>query len=351
MAKLTRFHWISGSDDFRRRRCMEAALRQEMPEEAADFNYDRLDGGSATSEQIATLATTPPLMSSRRLLRIDDAHELSRDATEQLLEVVEAAAKRQEQGHDDLALIVSQGVGRGLPPRIQHVAKKIKAFAQHDWTLDAFEDKERDWPKAIRWCQQYARDHLGVTVPHDAAERLTRALGITDTGRLAGEMEKLAHLAQDGTVGRDLVDSTVTEDYDRNLWALVDAVGGRNLAQATDILPEVLRQPDQSGVRISINLAYRLTKIGLALSLRAEGTPSSLLNKRVGYPARSILGQARSWSPKDVDHALSALLEADLALKSGGKEQEVLEDFLHEALTPIREQDAELIGTRGHPRR
>jgi DNA polymerase III delta subunit len=347
--KLARLHWVSGSDDFRRREQLKRILEAEIPEGMGDFNYDRLDGRQASAERILCAARTPPMMAERRVLHVEDLELLGRDSLEALLTCAEEALERQQRGADDLSLVLSVGVGKSLPPQTQHIGQKIKAIAGHVPALDAF-DENRGWPQAIAWCRAYAKERLGRDMDQAAASALTSALGILNTGRLANEMDKLAILAGDGPIDQSLVERVVGVEHGRDLWALCDAVGERDLTAALGILPEVLRRPDHEGVRVSINLGYRISKIGLARSMMDETQPERAIREKVGYPADKIVAQARRWTVDEVDQAMDALLVADLELKSGSRDREALESFLHNALTPVVQRQVPQVFSRARAR-
>jgi DNA polymerase III delta subunit len=100
---------------------------------------------------------------------------------------------------------------------------------------------------------------------------------------------------------------------------------------ALGLLPRLLSAPSESAVGLLNGLVEQHLFLGIATEGGA-GRVTEILGQ-VGKPylkwkARAWVGQARSWTPEEIDQALEFLLEADRQAKTGHGDQAVLEGLL-----------------------
>ncbi|MFL5605361.1 MAG: hypothetical protein ACJ8AD_02825, partial [Gemmatimonadaceae bacterium] len=111
---------------------------------------------------------------------------------------------------------------------------------------------------------------------------------------------------------------------------LLDAVAAKDTSTALALIPGVLQQPKTSAVSIVMNLTTQMLAMGYGVAARAAGTPPralfneymALLKESGAFPGRpwgdAVNTWTRNtdrWTTSELDAALTALLEADAALK------------------------------------
>ena len=94
------------------------------------------------------------------------------------------------------------------------------------------------------------------TLKRDASDRRGETVDADSTGRFAAEYRKLAHLAASGRIDRELVERTVEDRGDEDVWKLLDAIGAGDAGGALERLERLLASSDDL-------IATRLSLFGL----------------------------------------------------------------------------------------
>lgn len=307
--------YLHGEDHFRKEEAVRALIQAHLDPATKDFNYDPIRGSEVDAETLASLIATPPMMAEFRVVVLRGVEGLtqSKHSREVLLKAVQSPPP-------GLALIMSATVPDGSK------AKIYRELAKHARSVEFRSISEADAPG---WVVERAREAHGVEFELDAARALAGAIG-SNLGVLSQEIEKLAEFVGDrDTVTRADVDAAGTRLPRQDFWGWFDLVGERRLDEAVRTLPILLGQ-GESGVRVTIQLASLLLRIGVALDRGQSGLESVLPPYQRGL-ARRIASQARHWTPDEVDHALETLLDVDRMLKASGlktKDQHFLESWL-----------------------
>ncbi len=115
-------------------------------------------------------------------------------------------------------------------------------------------------------------------------------------------------------------------------WALVDAVGARDLATALRLLADVY-EPQGRGLPLLGAVAWSVRQLARFQAALASGASTDEAARRAGvfqpFRARELSAKARAIRPKEVERWLLVLAETDLALKSSRRPPDaVLEDML-----------------------
>jgi DNA polymerase-3 subunit delta len=309
---------FSGADEFRRRRALAAALDRALPAADRDFNLTRCGGKSLDAVSLATAIDTPPLFADRRVVIVEEAHLL----TSPVLAVLVASVTRSTARGDDSVLVLVD-VGEGKKPD-----KTLLATGAAHETFDAM--RARD---AAGWLRTYAQSS-GASLPTAVADAIVQAVGPEASGPLAREVDKLAALASGRAITLEDVAQATADTATPTPYPLYDAVGTRRYAAAHAALEHVLTNPDFPGVRLVIGLAMHLTQVGVARArLDAGDAPGAISQSLGGWMGEKYVTQARGWSLAELDAALVALKDTDLAIKSGRADRATLSLFLARALT------------------
>jgi DNA polymerase III subunit delta len=316
---------VHGADDYLRLSAVRRILERESDPSTRLLDLERVDGRDLDERRIAEIVQTVSLFSfdgsGSRMLRVDEADQIRAEPLKYLLAAIDGVSP-----------------GGTLPFRVLLVygLEKVPPKSVTDRAAEITRCERLDWKSARPWLIDYARSRHGRVLAATAAEALIAALGMSDAGALAHEMDKLNDLAGDGgDVTPDLVAEATGVRVGRSVYDLCDAVGRRDSARASSILADVLGRPDYDGVRVVITIGYHiadLQRIRARLDRGESPKKATEIFARYWPKKRDELAaQARRWTLVDLDRASDLLLDVDLALKSGAKEQtfQVLSTYLH----------------------
>ena len=302
--RFERAYCFYGDDDFQKGQAVRELMEAAADPGTRDFNCDVVRGNEVAAEALDTLLATPPMMASRRVIVIRDAHSLTKAARGALERYLE---------HPSADAVLVLVVPAGERPEASWLDR---AYGIEFPPLAA--------ERVPRWIVHYATTALGTEITPEAASLLQRAAG-TDLGQLAGELDKLVSYGSGHVITEDAVSAVVGVRHGESLGDLLDAVAERNPARAAELAARVLGQPKMTLVMVLMALTAQTIAIGWGLRGRggaAERDYYALLketrvntwrswNEAVTAWARA----ARSWTPEAVDEALDLLLAADRAAK------------------------------------
>lgn len=304
-------YYISGDDDYQKDDAVRQLIEAVLEPGSRDFNLDVRRAADLDAETLGVLLSTPPMMAERRVIVVRDAGALRKDARKVLDEYLQRPAQ-------DLVLLLTQAAGSKADP----------AFSASTTQLQ-FDPLTGD--RIPKWIAHYATAQLKVGISGPAIELLQAAVG-SDLHQLAGELDKLAsYVAGSGEeIGEDAVGAVVGVRRGETQADLLDAVADCNVTRALELIPHVLAQPKTTGVSIVMSLTTQMLAISWGRAKLDEGLSRARLSQEyfdllretgayTGRPwgsATSIWTRsAERWSREALDHALDALLDADIALK------------------------------------
>lgn len=309
---------FSGEDRFRRDRAARSAI-QELTQAGGSMGIEEMSARGLEASKLATALDTPSLFGGRRVVVLEDGQELVQEIQDLLVEQVE---KLREHERQDTAIIITtdgHSPGRKLTSRAD-VYDKFPSF--------------RRYREAQNWLQQFARQELNIEIGYQVARELVNRVGRDDSGQLAQEVRKLATMSGGKEITLQQVNQATGQVAEVSPYKFYDQVGQRRYAQARTLLAQLLRAPDQSGVRLTVGLSIHLTRLALARAqldqgLSAQEVAPTFDRKWLG---EKYVKQARGWSMPELEQAIHHLNEADLQLKSGFGETHTLTLFLSRAL-------------------
>jgi DNA polymerase III subunit delta len=160
-----------------------------------------------------------------------------------------------------------------------------------------------------------------------AAERLVDAIG-ADLRTLDQEIEKLVLYRRGAEVREDDVALLVSGAREANIFAMIDALGGRNRRQAMAVLHDLI--DDGEAGRIVPMIARQWRLLLLAKELRQMGAAQEVIadSLRVApWQVNKIAAQERNFTWDQLSLLYRALLEVDVATKTGQMEPVVALDL------------------------
>jgi DNA polymerase III delta subunit len=176
------------------------------------------------------------------------------------------------------------------------------------------------------WVEREARERGMDLAPGAAREIAQRVGGFVQendatrqfqTRNASMELDKLALYRATSLISVEDVRALVPEALPGTIWGFVDAVGGRDTAQALVLLERLLESTAEPvlvvvlyrRVRELLELGDRLGRgANLATAARAMGINSE-------YRAGTLAAQARNWTTDELAEALDGLVELDALIK------------------------------------
>jgi DNA polymerase-3 subunit delta len=306
----------------------ERLLRDEVVRElrtaslgggVAAFNEDKFTAGEANVEAIVSAARTVPMMAPRRFVVVRgaerwDAGEDEGSPFERLTEYATAPV-------DSTCLVI---VGSKIDGR-----RKLVLGARKQGFLVACD------PLDARSLAAWIADRFaskGHAVDRDVAELLVALVG-PDLSSVDDAVERLSlYVGEGAPVGEDAIGACVARVRTADTWALVDAVGARDLGRALRTLADAY-DPRERGLPLLGALAWSIRQLARYQAALESGASGDEAARRAGvfqpYRARELAAKARAVRPKEVERWLLVLAETDVALKSSRRNADsILEEML-----------------------
>jgi DNA polymerase III subunit delta len=301
-----------------------AALGGGVPE----FNEDKFTAGEASVDKVLSAVKTVPMMARKRFVCIRGAERWdSGDADEG-----ERPDPKREAPLDRLAdyaaapvdstcLVITSTKIDGRR-RLVTLAKK-QGFIVACEPLDAH---------ALRsWIERRCGER-GHAIDRDVAELIAEIAG-TDLARLEDVVERLGlFVGSSEPITEVAVGECVARVRTADTWALVDAVGRRDLGGAFRLLADVYDSRDR-GLPLLGALAWSIRQLAKFQIAIEAGASTDEAARRAGvfqpYRAKEIAQKARSMRARELERWLLVLADTDIALKSSRRSPDaILEDML-----------------------
>jgi DNA polymerase-3 subunit delta len=329
--RLLPVYVVVGEERLLRDQVVEALRAASLAGGVAAFNEDRFTAGEVDVEAVVAAARTVPMMAPRRfvLLRGVDRWDAKESEGAPFDRIAEYAAAPV----DSTCMVL---VGSKIDGR-----RKLALAARKQGFLVACE------PLDDRALAGWIADRCsakGHAIDREAAELLA-ALAGPSLSSLDDALERLSLYAGPGAaIDEDAIAACVARVRTTDTWAMVDAVGARDLGQALRTLADAY-DPRERGLPLLGALAWSVRQLAKYQAALASGAAPQDAARHAGAfqpnRARELAAKARTVAVKEVERWLLVLSEADLALKSSRRPADaVLEDML------TRLCRAEVAGTR-----
>lgn len=187
-------------------------------------------------------------------------------------------------------------------------------------------------PQLQRWLMERAQAK-GARLTPEAATVLMEMVG-PDLRVLDGELEKLALYCGDRPVGRQDVEDLVSYVREASVFAAVDAAVEGRLEAALRHLHRLMAGGTTAPQLLAL-LARQVRLLLLAKDLRSQGLSREEIGRRLrlaGFLLRKVMEQGARLTHDELVAMYRAIVQADLALKSGPVEEAVVLDLLVTAL-------------------
>jgi DNA polymerase-3 subunit delta len=285
----------------------------------AELNFRRLRAGDVSAAEIAAEARAVPMLSSRRLLVIDEGERL-------LAADLETLDPRFEHPAPETCLVV---IAAKFDLRRGPISRANKRGQVHK--ADPLGDK--DVPRFVG--QRAAL--RGVRLEPAAAAAIAAAVG-TDCAALDDAVERTGlYAGPEREVTAADVREVTSPVRQHSVFELVDAIGGRRPDRALALVAELLDRREEPLKLVGLLARHVRQLLQARIRLHASGgslDPGSLASELGLHPfvARKLLGQCRDFRGVELENALARLARTDLELKSSRRSAALV---LEQAVTDL----------------
>lgn len=315
--EIAPLYFIYGEDEFLVERAVQRLVGKIVSPDFRDFNFSLFYGKEARVEQIMESAMTLPMFADRRVILVKRADELPADAYEQLL------AYLQNPSPDSCLLF--QGV------KIDQRRKFFQELKMRGLLVEFRKLKDDQLPGFIR---REAESH-GKRIDPVAAELMVYYSG-NNLRELSSQLEKLvAFCGERATIAADDVRAMASDTKIDSSFELAEALGRRNLDRAMRQLQTVLRDSDAPYMLLGA-LARHFRQLCVVRELMGKKLSVDEIGRQARinpYFLKGVLEQARHFTPGEFPGIFALLHETDLELKSGGRQQTLLENLVFRICT------------------
>ena len=274
----------------------DEALRGTLLREFNDSVFSLKDGDArgaiAAAEQL-------PMMSQRRVVRINDLAKLDEKNEEILLNYIERPVET------SVVIFVTEDIDKR-----KKLAKKLMSGA-------AFEFPPLNNAELTAW----ARTHLRELKSEIDPPVLNRIIGLVgaDVRTLSNELRKLSTAAlPSGKISAQLVEELVGRSRELMNWELTDQMISRNQPRALQTLKHLLDDGAPPVMLIGL-IASTYRRIALAHALLAQGVTSKDMFRQVPMPPfkqSSFLSMLDRIDGRKLARQITRIAEADLGIKT-----------------------------------
>lgn len=278
----------------------------------------RVRGDQTSAPEIAERVGTQPMFGGGTLVLVTEPVPLARtiDLREVLLPVLRNVAP----GNALVFLEPVDGSGRGAAS-MTPIREAVAAAGGEVRELKAPRGNGMQG-----WIEREAGDR-GLRLSAGASAELARRIGAfvnegdidrRRQGHVAvGELDKLRLLRGTEPVTVDDVRALVSEAVPGSMWAFLDAVAERKVAEALTLLERLLPVTPEPVLLAVLHRRVRELIIVADLIAATEPPPAIMraLGAKSAYPVEKLVKAQHHWTMPELERALDALLELDATLK------------------------------------
>jgi DNA polymerase-3 subunit delta len=317
--QLLPVYLVAGEERLMRDDVVGALREASLAGGVADFNEDRFTAGEVDVETVISAARTVPMMARRRFVLVRgaerwDTKEAESSPFDRLAEYAAAPV-------DSTCLVITASKIDGR--RKLALAARKQGFVVACDPLD-----DRALP---RWIAERCAAK-GHAIGREVAELLA-ALSGPGLSAIDDAIERLSlYVGSGAAIDEAAVAASVARVRTEDTWALVDAVGARDLGRALRTLADAY-DPRERGLPLLGALAWSIRQLARYQAAVETGASPDEAARRAGVfqpnRARELATRLRAVRVKDVERFLLVLAETDLALKSSRRPPDaVLEEML-----------------------
>lgn len=320
--ELLPIYVVTGDEQFLRDQVIAELRAASLAGGVAAFNEDRYTAGEVDADKVIAAARTVPMMAARRFVLVRGAERWDAGGEDGERESpLDRLAQYASQPVDSTCLVITAAKLDGR--------RKLSALAKKQGFIVACEPLDaRALPQWI--CERVAAK--GHAIEREVADLLAEIAG-PELAYVNDAIERLSLYAGEGQpITEDAVSECVARVRTADTWALVDAIGRRDLAAALKMLADVY-DPRDRGLPLLGAVAWSIRQLAKFQAALGAGASADEAARRAGvfqpHRARELAGKVRAFKARELERWLLVLAETDLALKSSRRPADaILEDML-----------------------
>ncbi len=329
--KLLSLYVLAGEERFLRDQVVAEIRAAALGTGIPAFNEDKFQAGEVDVDKVIAAARTVPMMAPKRFVlvrgveRWDSARDGARDSDssddDAKASPLDKLATYAAAPIDSTCVVL---VAEKIDGR-----RKLMAIAKKQGFLVTCE--ALDNRALIDWIADRVR-LKGHAMERDVAELLAAIAG-PELAYVNDAIERLSlYAGANAPIDEAAVGECVARVRTADTWALVDAVGKRDLGSAFRILADIY-DPRDRGLPLLGALAWSIRQLAKYQAATAAGMSPDEAGRKAGvfqpFRARELAQKARGFRAKEVERWILVLAETDVALKSSRRAADaILEDML-----------------------
>jgi DNA polymerase-3 subunit delta len=290
---------VAGSERLLVERAIEALKQATLGDGPSGFNSDTFQGAGLSAQTLVNTARTLPMLASRRFILVRNVDAMAAPELEAI------GAYLRKPSPDACVVLVSE--------KLDGRSKLVKTAIELGCFYEAVPPKLAELPQIV----QYEAKARGHALDYQAAQALVDAVG-ADLAGLNDALERLSlYVGAAQPIDVAAVERCVAHARTDSVWALVDAVGARNVQVAIGAAASLLSNQEPP-LKILALLARQLRTVSRMRSALKSGLKPQEAAQKAGAPpfkARDLAASARRFDDVQLTRAFQTLAEADLALK------------------------------------
>ncbi|MGI6045423.1 MAG: DNA polymerase III subunit delta [Eggerthellaceae bacterium] len=291
---------IVGDDNLKRDAVLRRLYRRLSEVGDISFNASKLDGTTATGDEIIGVCNTIPFASPVRLVEVQNADKIKKADALKLSDYLQSPAKTAV-----LALVAE------TMPKTSMIYKAVDALGPTA-VISCARVKRKELPHLV---QSLAQAN-GVSFTPGAVAALIDAVG-EDTIHLNGEIEKiaLAHRGEDPVTEHEIA-QTVVRTAEVKPWEFVNAFSARDFNKCVLYRENM---PSASPYSLLALCTARIRELICARTLESRGEIQNLSQvlKLPAWRVRNHLQWAHQYSLRELEQALSSSRDLEKSMKGG----------------------------------
>lgn len=292
---------VFGTEEFLKQEHVAAVVRRVLGESFEPLALSEYDGPTADLATVLDDLRTLPFLSDRRLVIVRSADAfLSKEANRDAL-------MRYLASPSDTGVLLL--IGKTLDARMK-VSKEIAKAGE------VFKCETDRRFRVHQWIQERA----GVRkkrIDNEAARMLNDLVGSV-LSALDNEIEKLSlYVGERGTISRDDVAALVGIQREETVFGITDAIADGDARRAMQLWERTIETDSSAPARAVGGLAWGLRRLIDAKEATQAGTPVDTLARKMWTDPATLGRRLDCWSLDGLNRQLRALLDADLAVKTG----------------------------------
>lgn len=319
---------LYGPDDFSSRQAL-IEIKQGLGDgENLPHNTTELEGARLTAGELRAAAEAFPFFGDRRLVivrgllaRFDTSRKAppakSARSAETKAELAAELAAIMNGAPPSTVLVLMDGELESKDPaKTNPLVKELKGAEVRAFPL-------LKGPALEKWIRLRTQSG-GSQISAEAVTLLAASVG-GDLWVMAGEIDKLIAYADGRQIEKSDIERMVPASQEAGIFELVDSVMSGQRTRANQLLTRLLAD-GQSPIYLLFMITRQLRQLVRYKAMQLEGYTPDVMLARMGvldFIYRKIAGQAGRYSLEQLKAFYRRLLEADIAIKSGGCDEDL----------------------------